>query len=304
MVLDLIFDFFSNYLIEFMSGLLVIGLALRWAGHRQSIIEDKYFSSFTNEIEKIILLNKEKGEKISDAESYLNELLDKVRDKLPTRNVRTKGKKEKNKAKATQLGAKNVVSMREYAQGDQGLFWGIRNESAAFKSKFPPNFPELTNRILENDDNWNKVLRFVPIGPVNRLIDILPGLFVVFGIFGTFIGISMALPEIAKIDFNNIESSGEILSNFVNNVTYAMKTSIAGILFSLLTTFLNTLAPVSSLRRKTYKRVSNSIESIWLSIHGEKTLEQEIHESLPAILEEVKAMRAYTELRNDKKAAS
>ena len=54
---------------------------------------------------------------------------------------------------------------------------------------------------------------------ISRLIDILPGLFVVLGIFGTFIGISMALPKIAQMDFNNLEGSGAILTEFVLNVS-------------------------------------------------------------------------------------
>lgn len=275
-----------------MSGLLVIGLFFRWAGHRQSKVEDAYFTSFTSEIEKVLLLQKEQNKKVEDVEPYLNELLNQVKDKLPTRSVRNKAAKKHNK-KANQLGANNVVSLRDYVKGDQSLFLGIKSEAGTFKSKFPPNFNDLTDRILEHDDNWNKVLKIFPIGPISRLIDILPGLFVVFGIFGTFIGISMALPKIAQIDFNNLEASSGILMEFVLSVTYAMKTSIAGILFSLTTTFINTIAPVSGLRKKTYKKVSNTFENIWHAIHGEKSIEQEMHEVFPALLIEMKKISAH-----------
>lgn len=296
MVLDLVFHFFSNYLIEFMSGLLIIGLFFRWAGHRKSKVEDAYFTSFTSEIEKVLLLHKEQGTRVNEVEPYLNDLLDQVKDKLPTRSVRNKSTKKHDK-KAGQLGAQSVVSLRDYVKGDQSLFLGIKSEAATFKSKFPPNFNDLTDRILDHDDNWNKVLKIFPIGPISRLIDILPGLFVVFGIFGTFIGISMALPQIAKIDFNNLEASSAILMEFVLSVTYAMKTSIAGILFSLMTTFINTIVPVSGLRKKTYKKVSNCFENIWLSIHGEKSLEQEMREIFPALLSEMKVISSKMEKR-------
>ncbi len=292
MILDLVFHFFSTYLIEVMTALLVTGLFFRWAGHRQSKVEDAYFTSFTSEIEKILLMQKENYHKVEDAESYLADLLNQVKDKLPTRSVRNKASKKKHDKKANQLGAQNVVSLRDYVKGDQSLFLGIKSEASTFKSKFPPNFNDLTDRILEHDDNWNKVLKVFPIGPISRLIDILPGLFVVFGIFGTFIGISMALPKIAQIDFNNLEASSAILMEFVLSVTYAMKTSIAGILFSLLTTFINTIAPVSGLRRKTYKKVSNCFENIWHAIHGEKSIEQEMHEVFPALLIEMKKISA------------
>jgi hypothetical protein len=287
-MLDLVFHFFSTYLIEVMSALLVVGLFFRWAGHRQSKVEDAYFTSFTSEIEKVLLQQKEQNQQVEEVEPYLSDLLNQVKDKLPTRSVRNKSGKKKNDKKADQLGAQNVVSLREYVKGDQSLFLGMKSEAGTFKSKFPPNFNDLTDRILEHDDNWNKVLKIFPIGPISRLIDILPGLFVVFGIFGTFIGISMALPKIAQIDFNNLEASSAILMEFVLSVTYAMKTSIAGILFSLTMTFINTIAPVSGLRRKTYKKVNNCFENIWHSIHGEKSIEQEMHEVFPALLAEMK----------------
>jgi hypothetical protein len=129
------------------------------------------------------------------------------------------------------------------------------------------------------------------------LIDILPGLFVVFGIFGTFIGISMALPEIAKIDFNNLDASGEILTQFVKSVTYAMQTSIAGIMFSLVTTFLNTIAPVTGMRKKTHKKIANCFENVWHAVHGDQD-ERTLQQTIPALLEEVKAIRL--EINNSK----
>ena len=114
-----------------------------------------------------------------------------------------------------------------------------------------------------------------------------------FGIFGTFIGISMALPKIALIDFSNMEASGQILQEFVLNIAFAMKTSIAGILFSLIMTVLNTLAPVGGLRDKTFKKLSTSFEEIWNAIHGSQSIEASLQESLPGLLTEVKKINTY-----------
>ena len=290
-----------------MTGMLVVGLIFRWASFLQSRREDAYFTSFTGEVEKILLMQKEnRDHKVEDVEKYMNELLEQVKDKLPTRSVRNKAEK-KHEKKAQELGAQNVVSLRDYVKGDQSLFLGLKAEAGSFKSKYPPNFNDLTNRVLEHDDNWERLLHIFPIGPISRLIDILPGLFVVFGIFGTFIGISMALPEIAKIDFNNLDASGAILTNFVKSVTYAMKTSIAGIMFSLVTTFLNTIALVTGLRKKTYKKVSNCLENIWHAIHGEKSVEEEMHEVLPELLKEVQQIKSHLakdEVEDDEEQAS
>lgn len=291
MILNMVFHFFSNYLIEFMSAMLFTGLAFRWASWRASKHEDNYFSTFTSEIEKVIINQKsDEVENNQDVDKYLDQLLNQVVDKLPTRTVRSKENK-KNEEMAEKLGAKNVVSLRDYVSGERAFFLAIKQESSSFKSNFPPNFNDLAVRIMEKEDKWNKLLGFFPIGPISRLIDILPGLFVVFGIFGTFIGISMALPKIAEMDFNNLEGSGAILTEFVLSVTYAMKTSIAGILFSLVMTLLNAIAPVRGLRHRTFKKVSQCFENIWHSIHGDKDAEIEMKHVMPKILEELKGLR-------------
>ena len=299
----LILNFCSHYLIEVMSVFFLIAIGFRWASYKSSRVEEIFFTTFTSEVEKVLMMQKEKGEQVHDVEKYIHNLLDQVKDKLPTRTVRHKTKK-RNKERARTLGAQSVVSLKDYVTGDQSLFLGIKSEVGSFKSKYPPNFNELTDRILEHDEKWNKLLNIFPIGPISRLIDIMPGIFVVLGIFGTFIGIAMALPEIANMDFSNLESSGSILTRFVNNVTFSMNTSIAGIIFSLLMTFLNTIAPVSGLRHKIYKKVGNSFENIWHSIHGEATLEQELKSTLPKLLQEVKMLREKFVTADDKKESA
>lgn len=289
-MLTFILDFFSNYLIECMAFLLCTGLVFRWASYRSSLKEDQYFTTFTSEIEKQIFQFKEGNDNIDDIELYLGRILDEVAQKLPTRTIRATAVPTRPMAK--KMGAKNVVSLRDFVRSEQGLLHSIKSESAVFKSKFPPNYHELTSRILDKDDNWNRLLGIFPIAPISRLNDVLPGLFVVFGIFGTFIGIAMALPEIAKIDFNNLESSGGILTNFVLSVTFAMKTSIAGIMFSLIMTLLNTLAPVRAQRQRTFKKLANCFETMWISIHGKKGFEQNINNYLPKIFELMKKWEA------------
>ncbi|MCB9062120.1 MAG: hypothetical protein H6622_11410 [Halobacteriovoraceae bacterium] len=286
--MELIFSFFSNYLIEFMSCLLAIGLGFRFASYKSSVRNHNYFQTFTSELQKSLINMKTEGE-VKDVEQFIDNVLEDVRNKLPSRSVRN-FKKSDEASKSSVKG--NVVSLREYVHGEQSFYHSIKNESVAFQSKFPPNFYDLTQRILEKDDQYNKLFSLFPIGPVSRLINVLPGLFVVLGIFGTFIGISMALPEIAKMDFSNLDGAGEILNSFVLRVTFAMSTSIAGIFYSLITTILNTLAPVKGLREKTNKQVANCFENLWKTIHGQKTIETELKEALPALISEVKMLRS------------
>ncbi|OUR95342.1 hypothetical protein A9Q84_16015 [Halobacteriovorax marinus] len=296
--MNIVLYFLSNYLIEFMGGMLVFGLLFRWSNYRKSLREDRYFSSFVSEIEKSLSEKQERDN--VDIPEYIEELLASIKDKLPSRSVR-RTKKGKDKGKS-EYNSENVVSLREFISGEKGLFHAIALESTTLQSKYPPNYAELTERILEQDENWTKIFGILPIAPISRLNDILPSIFVVFGIFGTFIGISMALPEIANIDFSDLEKSGDVLTNFVLSVTFAMKTSIAGILFSVIMTMLNTLAPVRGLRNKTFKKLSKCFENIWITFHGHQNIEQGLYQAIPELISEVKEIR--TQIDKQLKKAS
>ena len=92
-MLELTFNFFSEYLIEIMTSMLVIALCFRWIAYKSSKIQDNYFSTFTNEIDKILLQDKNDGKVVSDTDGYIAELLTTVEDKLPKRTIRNKKKK-------------------------------------------------------------------------------------------------------------------------------------------------------------------------------------------------------------------
>jgi hypothetical protein len=265
-MVDLILQFFSNFLIEFMSLLLGVALSLRWFSYTHSKRDEAYFSHFTRELSSTINEDKQKNVSVSDVESYLINLLGRVNQKLPHRNLRADLSKRKEKMDIPEENSPQSVSLREYVGSKHGLIASIQNETSVFNTKTPPNFGQLTERVMNEDDNWSKLFGFMPIDGVTRILDVLPTIFIVLGVFGTFIGISMALPEIAAIDFSNLEASGDTLSQFVLKVTFAMKTSIAGIFFSIILTFLNTLFPIEATRESTFDKVENVMQVLWYHV--------------------------------------
>jgi hypothetical protein len=278
-MMEIILNFASLYLIEFMGVLLLSALAFRWLAYRHSRDDQAYYSTFSRELEVVIDRDKEHNVDTKDVDTYLAKVLGEVGKRLPSRTLRG-GKKENKKGEEQS----RVVSFKDYMGGKQGLMLSIQSESSVFNADMPPNFTELTHRIMDQDKGWTKLLNWIPIESVSRMIDIVPGLFVVLGVFGTFVGISMALPEIAKIDFNNLEASGTILNLFVLNTTYAMKTSIAGIFFSLMLTVLNTLFPIKDKRFWTFKKVETALEMLWYQIHNDVTAEKELKTILPKLV--------------------
>lgn len=289
-MINLVFNFFSEYLIEFMGVILFAGLFFRYFAYRASKSDSIYFNSFSRELKLFIDKEREENQSghMESIEMYLNDSMAVISKKLPNRSLRFGKKKEKPEENEDK---KRVISLRDYVSGKQGLMASIMSESGVFINKTPPSFTELTTRVMNQDKNWTKLFGTVPIEGVSRMIDILPGIFIVLGVFGTFIGISMALPEIAKIDFNDLESSGAILNQFVLSVTYAMKTSIAGIFFSLILTFLNTLFPIKDMRSKIFKKVESSLQMLWYHIHREERAERQLALIFPKLLETLDSIK-------------
>ncbi len=306
-MLEIVLSFFSNYLIEFMMGVMSVGLIFRFAAYKSVKNDNAYYSSFTRELELNVEKDKEADVRVGQIDRYLSEVLGKVGKRLPQRSVRFGSSPKVEEPKAEEANGKKSLSLRDYVSGKQGLITNIQSESSVFHNQTPPNFTELTHRIMTQDPHWTKVMKHFPIDGVSRMIDMLPGVFIVLGVFGTFIGISMALPEIAEIDFNDLESSAKNLSNFVLSVTYAMKTSIAGIFFSLILTVLNTLSPIRQTRVRVFKKVETSLQMLWYHIqqdvHADKSQEAVVAKLLQ-VLEKMEARyEDEASITNEKKAS-
>ncbi|MEX0798208.1 MAG: hypothetical protein WD025_02115 [Bacteriovoracaceae bacterium] len=291
-MIELILSFFGNYLIEFMTTIIILALALRWISFTHSKRDEAYFSHFTRELSSTLDEDKTKGIKSDNVEDYLNNILGRVNKKLPDRNLRKDLKERKTKSAAEKK--EEGISLKEYVGSKHGMIASIQNETSVFSSKTAPDFGQLTERVMNDDENWSKIFGIIPINGITRILDVLPTMFIVLGVFGTFIGISMALPEIARIDFNNLEASGETLTQFVINVTFAMKTSIAGIFFSIILTLLNTLFPIEGTREGTFEKVENGLQVLWYHLQTDPkkiNMDKEIQamrESIDAILEEIR----------------
>ncbi len=292
----MLLEFSGKYLIEFMGGMLGLCFIMRWFSYVSSKRNDAYFSTLAREITVSIEKDKENKVIIKDIETYLGKFFAEISEKLPNRSLRFK------KAKSLPNN-KNLISIDGYLNGRENFVNILKGESGVFYCETPPNFSELTQRILGQDKHWTTLFKHLPIDGISRMIDIMPGLFVVFGVFGTFVGISIALPEIAKIDFSNIDSSGETLTRFVLNTAYAMETSLAGIVFSVLTTFMNTMYPIKEVRNRIHKKIETSLQTLWYHINVSTKDNDELTLTLKALRETLEKMVSQRNQDQDKKAS-
>lgn len=120
-----------------------------------------------------------------------------------------------------------------------------------------PNFHEITNNVFNSNPVFNRVFGLLPMSRTNDILNILPGIFIVAGIFGTFLGIMKALPELTGMDITNAEASKVVIDSFLINIAFALSTSILGIILSVIMSFLNTLFSPDN----TYLDIINSFKS-------------------------------------------
>lgn len=287
-----LFRVVSGNLIPVMFAVLIIALFLRYLAYKSGKINQIYFNTFSKSVQKLIEDEPERMEDINDVENWLEQLMNRVDSHLPDRSFRfsKKAKKPPKNADGTQKSfALRHQSLKDYADGKKSVIISIKQQVDALKSPHPPNFPELTLRVLDQDRQWCYIAKFIKVDLLSRMFDILPGLFIVGGIFGTFLGITSALPKIASIDLGKLHEAAPLLNSFVNDVAFSMNTSIAGIACSVIITLLISLFPLDSLRNDVRRNMELAFEFMWYQVHGrnisraEKTIIKhlrEIHETM------------------------
>lgn len=126
-----------------------------------------------------------------------------------------------------------------------------------------PKFLEISNTILRNNPCFNKVFGIVPVSTFNDFLNTVPGLFIVGGIFGTFLGIMKALPELGGMNLSDIEGSKLIMDNFLLKISFSMSTSIIGIILSVSMSLANTFFSCEKVYMDTVERLENEFDTLW-----------------------------------------
>lgn len=126
-----------------------------------------------------------------------------------------------------------------------------------------PKFLEISNNVLRNNPCFNKVFGIIPVGVYNDFLNTVPGLFIVGGIFGTFLGIMKALPELGGMNLADVEGSKLIMDNFLLKISFSMSTSIIGIILSVTMSLANTFFSCEKVYMETVERLENELDTLW-----------------------------------------
>ena len=126
-----------------------------------------------------------------------------------------------------------------------------------------PKFLEISNTVLRNNPCFNRVFGIIPVSTFNDFLNSVPGLFIVGGIFGTFLGIMKALPELGGMNLSDVEGSKLIMDNFLLKISFSMSTSIIGIILSVAMSLANTFFSCEKAYMETVERLENELDTLW-----------------------------------------
>ncbi|MCK6597507.1 MAG: hypothetical protein L6Q37_04020, partial [Bdellovibrionaceae bacterium] len=126
-----------------------------------------------------------------------------------------------------------------------------------------PKLLHITKATFHHNPCFNRVFGVFPISSLNDIVSILPGLFVVAGILGTFIGIAKGLPELGGMNLQDMDSTKNVMDRFLFEISYAMSSSIFGITFSLMLNFINVTFSPDRVFVSMIDRFESSLDLLW-----------------------------------------
>lgn len=140
-----------------------------------------------------------------------------------------------------------------------------------------PKMLAISRNVLERNSAFSRVLGIVPAQPVNEILNILPGLFIIAGIFGTFLGIMAALPRLEGINLDDLDQAKTIMNTFLQDVSFSMGTSLMGIILSVSMTLVNAIFSPERTFVEAVNRLENTLDILW-----NRSSENTIPDDVPA----------------------
>ncbi|MDB9786506.1 hypothetical protein OAB57_00225 [Bacteriovoracaceae bacterium] len=254
-LVDHLVVFATNYLIQFMVVIFLLSLALRWLIFYT--ISREYW--FAHEFQRRVH-NFEETNSLKDKLSFYQiskQMLEKTYYELfELRALRKKRKPD------TIMALSDRIFLIQH--GCARLVKDTLKQLRFIKyTNQQPNFIPVAKNVYEHNPCFKRVFGIISNSIFNDIISMLPSLFIVMGIFGTFLGIIQALPELGGMDLNDIDGANLIMDRFLLKISFSMSTSIIGILFSITTAVTNSIWSPEKRFIETVECFENSLCMLW-----------------------------------------
>lgn len=249
--------YFINYLPYAMGATFCVAAFARWAIYYTVRRHEWFARQFEARVFKFI--DSEANKNLKDA-SFFN-LTKKILEKSFYESFAMRDRKSHESVD-------HVMSMNDRVfLVKQGCAWMVKDILKQLRylkwSKETPKLQQITRATLNHNPCFNKLFGIFPMSGLNDLVSILPGLFVVAGILGTFLGIKGGLVQLGGMDLNDVEGTKAIMDGFLHEISFAMTSSIVGIAFSLSLHIFNTTFSPDRVFASLIDRFESSMDLLW-----------------------------------------
>ena len=249
--------YFIDYLPYAMGVVFVTAAFLRWAIYYTVRRHEWFARQFEMKVFKFI--DSDANKTLTDASFYV--LAKKIFEKTYYEAFAMRDRKAASSVDFVMSPSDRIFLVK------QGCAWMVKDIMKQLRylkwSKETPKLQQITRATLHHNPCFNKLFGVLPIGALNDLITILPGLFVVAGILGTFLGIKGGLVALGGMDMSNVERTKEIMDGFLHEIAFAMASSVFGIAFSLTLHIYNTSLNPERVFISLVDRFESSMDLLW-----------------------------------------
>jgi len=240
-----------------LGGIFLVAAAARWMIYYTVSRHEWFAREFEKRVYKY--LDSEENKNASNTSFYV--LSKKLLEKAYYESFAIRDRKSKESMD-------HVMSMNDRIfLVKQGCAWMVKDILKQLRylkwSKETPKLLHITKATLHHNPCFNRLFGIIPMGALNELISILPGLFVVAGVLGTFLGIKSGLVALGGMDLQDLEGTKNIMDSFLHEIGFAMTSSVVGIIFSLALHVVNTSLSPERLFVSLVDRFESTMDLLW-----------------------------------------
>lgn len=264
MIINKLLSLANNHLITVMCISFVIGICAKYSLY----FLKKSQVTFAKQIEKKIymyLIEKERNDNDVEASkndyfSLVNRIMNIAHDELYEMKVAKMRRK---------LDYVTTVTDRAFLliEGSRRLIKDITMQIRYYdKHHDEPDFEHVTNYACRTNPAYNRLFGLFGNKSLNSILGLLPGLFVIGGIFGTFVGIMQGLPELTNMNLADPEMTKKTMDSFLTNIAYSMNTSLVGIVLCVLMNIFNSLFDSDDMEEEFSEKIKSCLVFTWREV--------------------------------------
>jgi hypothetical protein len=254
-ITDSVTGFASDYLILVMFGLFVVSVGLKFLIHYVA----SSYARFAKEFEKRVHRHLD-GDYEETNDKGFQELVKLLLERTYHEAYILRDQKARRRMDKSASLADRVLLVED---GTRKMIFDTMKQTRYTKKGQQPELDSIVKFVYSSNSFMNNLMGFFPIYVMNNFLNILPGIFIIGGIFGTFLGITKGIPALKTIDPANLEASKIIMGSFLDKMSFSMNTSLFGIAFSVFFTIFNALFSQSKIKMDSMERFYHGLEILW-----------------------------------------